>query len=479
MFRKITVLGFALVLAVLAGGCALTQSGIEKSADQALQAQSQFTGLAATPNTGGRFQDPLAQIANKVPEFGGMFRNEAGLLVAYLTDTSKQGKLQQAIDEVFGNNGVRGLAENIQVRQGQYSYAQLRDWQDRATAVLLQNRELKGTYVYVDHMTNKLAIGVETLAVRAALEQRLAQEGISLDAVQIVESGPIVYEHADPIPGIPGQSLRDRVRSGLLGGIQISIDDLFICTYGFNATQGLFNFTGLVGFVTNSHCTFVRGGIAPAPSRFSQPVGPYAANGVGLEALDPLPSCCFAGLTFRFSDSAYVRPYSLWPLQRAQGHVARALASPPPGTIPPLITGTNTIRAADFLGFQLPGDPVIRVGRTSGEQAGTVTAILVNVLILAGPTGPDVLLAQTLANYISAGGDSGSPVFARMTDPILAPFFPGAGPNDVVLYGIHWGSTVPGFAPGIRIYSPYYGIEADLGILYTCDPPDTGLGFGC
>jgi hypothetical protein len=70
-----------------------------------------------------------------------------------------------------------------------------------------------------------------------------------------------------------------------------------------------------------------------------------------------------------------------------------------------------------------------------------------------------------IANYSSAGGDSGSPVFRILNKPAA---------NDVYLGGIHWGGD-----GSIVVFSPMSGIQrstapAELGPVTTC-----ATGFTC
>jgi hypothetical protein len=90
---------------------------------------------------------------------------------------------------------------------------------------------------------------------------------------------------------------------------------------------------------------------------------------------------------------------------------------------------------------------IFKVGRTTGFTTGTVTDLCVNAPQYdeSGDTGR-TMLCQTVADYYSAGGDSGSPVVMNSG-------------GTYYWVGIHWGG-----APGVdgKLFSPWHSVLAEL-----------------
>ena len=66
-------------------------------------------------------------------------------------------------------------------------------------------------------------------------------------------------------------------------------------------------------------------------------------------------------------------------------------------------------------------------------------------------------LCQDVADYDSASGDSGAPIFVRDE----------SDPDDVHIIGMHWGRHPDDFSK--RVYSPIGNIYLDLGMHDTWD----------
>lgn len=80
----------------------------------------------------GRVQsldDLFAEVAKRVPAFGGMFIGQDKTLQVYLLDPSQRAAAEAAIIAVFGRE--RLPQGRIQSLQGQYGFLQLKDWHDR------------------------------------------------------------------------------------------------------------------------------------------------------------------------------------------------------------------------------------------------------------------------------------------------------------------------------------------------------------
>jgi len=131
--------------------------------------------------------DRFAGVAQKVQEFGGLFLGDNGSIVyIYLTDLSKQNDVELAIAEVLNDDRLAG--KRVKVLQGQYGWLQLKDWHERMISVL----SLPGVILTdIDESKNRLSVGIESLEVRSAVEQVLAELTIPRAAVDIVVTEPI------------------------------------------------------------------------------------------------------------------------------------------------------------------------------------------------------------------------------------------------------------------------------------------------
>ncbi len=360
-----------------------------------LLASGWATAGAAGPDT---VDEINLAIDRQVPGFGGAFV-ENDTLNVFLTNLESRPAVERALAAAYGAEGLP--ARGIQVRQGQYGFAQLKAWQDEAGAVF----DLPGVvFTDVDETLNRVAIGVEDKAAGAAVTQALMRLQIPLKAVEIVET-PQVLQLA---------TLRDRVRP-LQGGLQINFPG-YLCTYGFNATRG-----GVAGFVTNSHCTTKQGGVEG--TQYWQPTQTIDPSVIGVETADPTYSktkCprTIKGKVCRYSDSAFVR---LNPVEFTLGAIAKTTGANN-GSLE--ITGSFNISGT---GTHAVGTVVNKVGRTSGWSQGAVTRTCVHT----GVSGSNIVqLCQTWVSATVGSGDSGSPVFSGTDNSSV-----------VSLQGILWGGS--------------------------------------
>ena len=250
--------------------------------------------------------DLFAEIAARVPGFGGLFLGPNGTLHIHLFDGRLARAAQGAIETFFGRE--RLPSGSIQVLPGRYSFLQLKDWHERMLPEVLG---LPGVILTdVDEAENRLRVGVETQERVGMVEARLAGLGIPREAVLIEETEPIE---------LVSHTLRSRVRP-LVGGLQINFGN-FLCTLGFIAIRA-----GVQGLVTNSHCTNIQGGVQSTV--YHQPTASGTTNRIGLEIRDPVyftGGVCPAGRRCRYSDSAFARvPHPSGPsVSVSRGFIAR------------------------------------------------------------------------------------------------------------------------------------------------------------
>ncbi|MGH8525745.1 MAG: hypothetical protein ACREXY_16535, partial [Gammaproteobacteria bacterium] len=281
-------------------------------------------------------------------------------------------------------------------------------------------------------------VGVQDQKTKGKVERQLAELGIPREMVNIERTKPVKRE----------TSLRNRHRP-VLGGLQIqfvSDASTFSCTLGFNVVRA-----GVAGYVTNSHCTAIHGGVQDTVHHQATISG--VLNRIGVEIRDPtfvVNGVCPAGRRCRYSDTSFGRYDG--GVSKTRGRIAR----PNLGSV--AWNGINDFRIVGETSVPVAGELLNKVGRTTGRRQGKVRATCVNVNVSETNI---TLLCQDRASFVSAGGDSGSPVF-RIAD---AP-----APNDVRLYGIHWGSG--GVFSSIGSFNIQRATE--MGPLTTC-----AAGFAC
>jgi hypothetical protein len=424
--------GFVVSLAVLAGAMGLAGGGVVMGEGrEEAQADGPRQPRARTVD------DLFKGVADRNPRFGGMFVDEEeDVLYVYSVDPSEAAAAvaEEAVTAVFGEAQP---ARRVQILPARYGFRELKEWHDRLSPDALAMSGVVMTDI--DDRNNRLTVGVESLDSRTAVEDKLVELGVPPEAVEVVETPGVALEN----------SLRDRHRP-LVGGLQIAFQrsgSTLLCTEGFNAVRA-----GIAGYVTNSHCTAIQGGVQGTVHH--QPtIALLNANRIGVETVDPgywIGAPCPAGRRCRRSDSSFARRDAA--VTASQGRIARTAV----GSF--AWNGTSTfriVREAD----PLVGQVVTKVGRTTGRTAGVVQQTCANFNVLNTNI---TQLCQSRASYLSNPGDSGSPVFRIVNVPAL---------NDVALGGIHWGSGGV-FSTISNIQRNVFHVE--LGPLTTCAP-----GFAC
>jgi hypothetical protein len=367
----------------------------------------------------------LARIADEVPGFAGMYRGEDGVLnvrMAAGTRGLSAAQARQALAPRLAAFGIDLSSQPVQIVSADYDFATLHALHGRVSHVL----GIRGVVsTDADEVANRVRIGVEDADARAAVERALAMAGVERAAFVISEAQPIQLK----------QTLQQRVRP-LGGGLQINYPG-FLCTLGFNVRSP--ERPNVRGFVTNSHCTSNQFGTGTFGTPYWQPsgsvAGPSDPNFIGNEAWNvPLftGGACPAGRVCRWSDAAGVQYSSAVPAaQIAFGALWRTTG---PGSITISPTNPNFFITAERP-FPNPGDPMNKIGRTTGWTQGNIAQSCTN-LNVAYPQIPNLtLLCQETVQgtgVIVGGGDSGSPVFDNIQG------------NNVRLTGILWGGTQDG-----------------------------------
>ncbi|MBI1741574.1 hypothetical protein HYR54_00720 [Candidatus Acetothermia bacterium] len=168
------------ILIMLTNGCSLFKSSSSHETDR----DKSSAPIAAKDSQ--TIDDLFAEVAKQVPSFGGMFIDSQGNLSVYLLDPTQKVEAESAIASVFGRDRIP--SDGIRVLQGEYGFLQLKEWFDRANALLA----LPGvTLVDIDESKNRLKIGLEKLDALNRVEQALVRINVPREAVNFEETGPI------------------------------------------------------------------------------------------------------------------------------------------------------------------------------------------------------------------------------------------------------------------------------------------------
>lgn len=423
-----------------------------------------FSFLTAATHAASEFHsldDQFAEVAARMPGFGGMYFDEHGRLNVNLKprrdeiSSAEMTAAISALEAVFGRErlaaplgghghrlGVKTRADSMATRfhKVDFGFGDLYRWNDLATDVF--SLEAVRT-LDIDEVANRIVVGVADVKQHGdKVAQQLTAYGIPTGAVRIDERGDLVlFDHA----------VTDLV-TPKVGGILITNTEDDGCTIGYNV-QWPYLWWQLEGFVTAAHCTEVPG--EQNSTRFFQPESP---SDVGVEHTDPpfvSGGRCPAGRTCRRSDTAVIQYND----RSRPGVIAKPLnwlASLEIDHSSPVfsITGTAPV--------QMVGDVLEKVGASTGwtvskientceriRQSGDNVLLCQNITFLDEyPDIPDTLIVATF-------GDSGAPVFVWDLD------------TNASIAGTLVGSLAPeAFGRPDRrryVYSPISNILSELG----------------
>jgi hypothetical protein len=376
-----------MIVSVIVLSALLVMPITSNTGNVAISAGNSNPAASPGPSQPNEFETPddrLAAVARQVPGFGGMFFDQDGILQVYML--GQKGPLSEALtaflDDVITREVGRGerlSQKGFEIREGKYDFLDLHRWQRQMAPAVLS---LPGVvFTDIDDTTNRLRIGITDLPGRVgAVEEILDTLGIPREAALINETKPVWPE------------LQSR-RRPLRGGLQINYGN-FLCTLGFIAIR-----QGVTGIVTNSHCTNTQGGVEG--TKYHQPSFSFFSQ-VAEEIVDPTyftGGSCPAGRRCRFSDSSFARIGGV-----DTGSALGTIAAP---------NGSVTWNGIDIFnitaeGSVTVGQPVLKVGRTTGRTHGSITHTCVAI---NQANSIFTQFCQNRASYSSAGGDSGSPVF--------------------------------------------------------------------
>jgi len=376
-----------------------------------------------------------AQVAKEHPGFAGYYIDDAGRTVLMVSDAQR---IEALKSEMLGSAKSasetaesESVSETLITREVAFDYAQLYAYKQQLHNML---SEPGVVYVDLDEVNNRIVVGIDPTAPRA----RIASTSNLAKAAQTVASTYKVPERAVAIvpaePIMPLATLRSRLRP-TPGGMQISNASGGLCTMGVVVQRGAVN-----GFLTNSHCTNVKGGVEG--TRFYQPT--FSSNNlIGTEVADPpylTGGACPVGRRCRNSDSALVQFTNNNMSLGQWGYIAK----PPCYNCNDLSISTQYPRLSmvynnyDFA----VGDTVQKVGRTTGWTRGPVT----NTCVTANATDNTTLFCQHYAQMGASFGDSGSAIIR------------GSHRQRRGLSGLLWGGSGSSI-----VFSSRVSVESDIG----------------
>jgi hypothetical protein len=401
MHRKNAVVRAILISTLTVAAC---DSGQEPTAPSVPRSEAR---LAQLPNS----TSDLEGLSRSIPTFGGVFYNEAGRPVVYVTDRRQANRARQVIADID-----RRSENDVVVIQGAFRFDELNREYGRVWAEAM---DVPGAvFSDLDEANNRLLFGVEHAGAANAVRGVVARLNVPASMVEVRVVEPVRL----------AATLRDNVNPKV-GGLQIHFSR-YLCTLGFNAQFG-----GTQSFVTNSHCTATQGGTEGTV--YYQPSSSLS-GAIATEVNDPTyfrGGVCPKSKRCRYSDSSRAN-YNAG-VSVDQGGIAATNG----GNL--TITGTHNI-GSEVDNTSTPvavGGTVSKVGRSSGTTTGKVTNTCVNT----GVQGSNIM--QLCQTFVAAGvvsGDSGSPVFT--------------GNGSVALVGILWGGSGSNF-----VFSPLKNIKDELG----------------
>jgi hypothetical protein len=379
------------------------------------------------------FDEKMVKINRQVDGFGGFYKKDDEYVIVSKNGLSKRrGNVPKVTDLISKKVGLDVASESagFSVSNGEYEFTELMEAKDEARRLLSKENV---SYVDISEKRNRVVVGVTSNTKRVT--SKLSK---SVGAV----SDRVVFERAQDVQFL--SSLQDDYTGYFKqGGLEIgyySGYSKYLCTKS-TTTKYYSGGSTEYGFLTNSHCTAVQGGVEG--TEYYQDAQDESTV-VGVEENDPAyftGGVCPSGQRCRYSDAAFV-DYQVYGFDYGGIHLTTS-RDRFNGSLQ--ISGEVDISEPGPAGV---GTEVDKVGRTTGWTYGDVQATCVDVTV------NDVtMLCQTKVNSGVGGGDSGSPVF-RSTS--------GGTPSDgdsVKYLGILWGG-IP--SSDIYYYSPHSQIEDEL-----------------
>lgn len=425
--KSIFSLSFIAALVLVLVGC--DQSPQQATTEQNEAGSEDVEAVTQVhPDDVTTYDERMLRINQEVEGFAGVYEQDDRYVVLSTNTASKTKgnlpRIQNLIAEEVGFDFTRKSVSTA-VAPAEYDFRELMDAKDRARRLLSRDNV---SYVDINERENRVAVGV----TQNASEIRSA----------VSDDARITVESAKKVEFL--QSLRDDYTGTFKqGGLEIGFRDGFT-TYPCTKSTTTKYYDGAYteyGFLTNSHCTAVQGGVEG--TQYYQDAQDESEV-VGVELHDPAyftGNGCPSGQKCRYSDAAFV-DYRVSGFDYGGIHLTNGRDRYNGSTE---ISGEVDVSEPGGAGV---GTEVDKVGKKTGWTYGDVTDTCVDVRV-----GNITILCQHEVNAGAGKGDSGSPVF-RSTG--------GGVPSDgdrVKYLGILWGGIS---ADNIYYYSPHSQIEDEL-----------------
>ena len=336
-------------------------------------------------------------------------------------------------------------APRTDIERTTYSFLRMRSWKDAMGDAFF---EIGGHSLGIDYRENALVL--RTSDPEAAIEL-MDTHSIPPDAYRVVEDSPVELAYVCP-SSISGGTLNSCFRP-VPGGVEFESTN-----NGGTASDATCTVTAATdryivgpnywqsGFVTASHC------MNPMWSNGSRWAHQFRWNDgmyfnmdlVGVEYADPSGWSC-GSYTCRYSDSSWI--------YHTQGGVQH-------GTIAQTVGLGSKVMSTAHPRFYIwgakntvQGQQVEKIGKTTGWTTGVVTQVCADEIV--GNKRIKCSARTSLGPNVGAdSGDSGAPVFYWWW------FY---GVDTVEMVGLLYGKNA---ARDVGVFSPWSGVEADLGSLY-------------
>lgn len=347
-------------------------------------------------------EDDILRLEARHPGLGGVAVDSSGALVVFLRSPADVETLRSEIlSELarrLGPSELRdSLAAGMRIRTlpASFSFSELVDGANRASRLVQQHPSVVS--VDADEARNRVTIGVTHETAVEAVTAYFVAGGLDPGILNVKVVG---------IPRTLG-SVRNYWRpTG--GGLQFVRATNNWCTIGWNVT----NYLADSGFVTAGHCAPGEIGTGQTGPVY-QPTTSNAQFGV-IE-LNPewnvVDDRCNGYAKCAKADAMYVRytDHSAWNARVAK--TASVGTNYAGGSIS--VTGWWT--SIPYVAGEYVGQPLEKIGRTTGWTAGTMSESCVNWSV---PGSHTIICAHRVTGSRVGTGDSGSPVFRRISNSL-------------------------------------------------------------
>lgn len=342
------------------------------------------------------------ELSESHPEFAGYYWDMEGNLHVILTNSSRQTEIRSSLDSTFESyvasaHVPTATERRIIIHQSKYNFKQLARWRDILFRALYDVPGFQTIGVNV--MDNTVEIGGVTDGAVAAMRGIALSLGVPEDGVIVrrerrLRELQLLSDRFDVVGG--------GIRITTVGIMQLPQE----CTLGANTLHAS-------SFVTNSHCTDVRG--PDDPEYLTEAHQPQPFNNLGLEDSDPpyfsnavSADCPSSQNVCRYSDAAvFLYDHNL-ARSVAQGTIKRTVFAATGANTNGSVLVDGTITIVSETEYSDLGWVVDKIGQSSGWTYGVVTNPCRSYL---SPSGHIYLCSAEVNDVQSLGGDSGSPTF--------------------------------------------------------------------